>query len=72
MLDTATLYTHFERCTGITTDSRRVSPGDLYVALRGERFDGNQYAEAALVPATPWSTRWRRCATGATCSWTTG
>ena len=48
MLDTATLHTYFERCTGITTDSRRVAPGDLYVALRGDRFDGNQYAAAAL------------------------
>ncbi len=28
---------------GITTDSRSASEGDLFVALRGERFDGHDY-----------------------------
>ena len=35
---------------GVGTDSRRGRPGDLFVALPGERFDGHQYlaqAEAA-------------------------
>jgi UDP-N-acetylmuramoyl-tripeptide--D-alanyl-D-alanine ligase len=32
----------------VTTDSRRVDEGDLFVALRGERFDGHQYAADAL------------------------
>ncbi|MCP5522175.1 MAG: UDP-N-acetylmuramoyl-tripeptide--D-alanyl-D-alanine ligase [Verrucomicrobiales bacterium] len=32
----------------VTTDSRRVGEGDLFVALRGERFDGHQYAGDAL------------------------
>jgi UDP-N-acetylmuramoyl-tripeptide--D-alanyl-D-alanine ligase len=34
--------------TGITTDSRKVRPGELYVALVGERFDGHDFIEAAL------------------------
>jgi UDP-N-acetylmuramoyl-tripeptide--D-alanyl-D-alanine ligase len=29
-------------------DSRRVARGDLFVAIRGERFDGNRFAEAAI------------------------
>lgn len=33
---------------GITTDSRQVAPGELFVALEGERFDGHAYAAAAL------------------------
>lgn len=33
--------------TGISTDSRTVKPGDLYVALRGERFDGHDFIAAA-------------------------
>jgi UDP-N-acetylmuramoyl-tripeptide--D-alanyl-D-alanine ligase len=33
---------------GITTDSRAVSPGCAFVALRGERFDGHDYLAAAM------------------------
>jgi UDP-N-acetylmuramoyl-tripeptide--D-alanyl-D-alanine ligase len=33
---------------GVTTDSRRVTPGDLFIALRGERFDGAAFAAASL------------------------
>ncbi|MHB8847198.1 MAG: Mur ligase domain-containing protein, partial [Burkholderiales bacterium] len=32
----------------ISTDSRKIRSGDLFVALRGERFDGHLYARAAL------------------------
>lgn len=34
--------------SGVSTDSRSVQPGDLFVALRGERFDGHVYAEECL------------------------
>jgi UDP-N-acetylmuramoyl-tripeptide--D-alanyl-D-alanine ligase len=33
----------------ICKDSRAVLPGDLYVALRGERFDGNNYVQEAAA-----------------------
>jgi UDP-N-acetylmuramoyl-tripeptide--D-alanyl-D-alanine ligase len=33
--------------TGVGTDSRTSSVGELFVALRGERFDGHQFIEAA-------------------------
>jgi UDP-N-acetylmuramoyl-tripeptide--D-alanyl-D-alanine ligase len=36
------------RFSGVTTDSRAVNPDDLFVALRGERFDGNEYVEKAI------------------------
>jgi UDP-N-acetylmuramoyl-tripeptide--D-alanyl-D-alanine ligase len=32
----------------VTTDSRAVARGDLFVALKGERFDGHDYVNAAL------------------------
>ena len=32
--------------TGISTDSRAISPGALFVALQGERFDGHDYLPA--------------------------
>jgi UDP-N-acetylmuramoyl-tripeptide--D-alanyl-D-alanine ligase len=34
--------------TGVSTDSRQPLPGGLFVALRGLKFDGNQFATAAL------------------------
>jgi UDP-N-acetylmuramoyl-L-alanyl-D-glutamate--2,6-diaminopimelate ligase len=33
---------------GIAYDSRRVQPGFLFVAIRGEKTDGNRYVEQAL------------------------
>ncbi len=35
--------------TGVDHDSRTVGPGDLFVALRGERFDGRAFAAAAAA-----------------------
>lgn len=37
------------RIAGITTDTRKIQPGDLFVALRGERFDGADFVEQALA-----------------------
>ncbi|MFR4043931.1 MAG: hypothetical protein ACLTZU_02355 [Odoribacter splanchnicus] len=36
----------------ITTDSRKLS-GDIFIALKGENFDGNRYAAAALNREPP-------------------
>lgn len=32
---------------GLSNDTRAIAPGSLYVALRGERFDGHDFAAAA-------------------------
>lgn len=42
------LYQVFLRHPSICTDSRQVEQGDFFVALPGERVDGNTFAEAAL------------------------
>lgn len=33
---------------GVTTDSRAVKPGELFVALKGENFDGHDYCAKAV------------------------
>lgn len=33
---------------GVSTDTRTIRAGDLFVALRGERYDGHQFVEEAL------------------------
>ncbi len=35
--------------SGVSIDSRTVAPGDLFVALRGETFDGHDFVAAALA-----------------------
>lgn len=35
--------------TGVTTDSRAVSAGQLFIPLTGERFDGHTYIDVALT-----------------------
>lgn len=33
---------------GITTDTRNLEPGQIFLALRGETFDGHDYADVAI------------------------
>ncbi|MCX5852102.1 MAG: UDP-N-acetylmuramoyl-tripeptide--D-alanyl-D-alanine ligase [Deltaproteobacteria bacterium] len=35
-------------CEGISTDSRHVIPGNLFVALRGDTYDGHEYAAESV------------------------
>lgn len=35
--------------TNITTDSRKITEGSLFVALKGEKFDGHDYCQRALM-----------------------
>jgi UDP-N-acetylmuramoyl-tripeptide--D-alanyl-D-alanine ligase len=35
--------------TGVSIDTRTLKAGELYIAIRGERFDGADFAEAAIV-----------------------
>ena len=34
--------------TGVNTDTRTITPGELFIALKGENFDGHVYAGAAV------------------------
>jgi len=43
-----TIYNIYRTNYKLTTDSRAVETGMVYLALRGERFDGNQFAKQAL------------------------
>lgn len=49
MLSTAELYSKFQECTGVSTDTRKITADCLFVALKGDNFDGNQFAEQALT-----------------------
>lgn len=42
------LYDYFSNSTGISTDTRTISNGNLFFALKGDNFNGNLYAQNAL------------------------
>ena len=51
---------------GITTDTRKIGKGDVFLALKGERFDGHDYLRdavrdgaAALIRPSPAGSRAR-------------
>lgn len=42
------IYNSFKTCNGVTTDTRTLKGGEMFFALKGENFDGNEYALKAL------------------------
>ncbi|MGV3561288.1 UDP-N-acetylmuramoyl-tripeptide--D-alanyl-D-alanine ligase [Larkinella arboricola] len=42
------LYDRYRECAGVSTDTRKITEGCLYVALKGDKFDGNLFANDAL------------------------
>ena len=48
LMDIKELYAIYKAHPVITTDSREVPEGSIFFALKGESFDGNKYATAAL------------------------
>lgn len=38
----------FYKCSSVSTDTRKISENTLFIALKGENFDGNKYAEQAI------------------------
>ena len=42
------IHSHSMRISGVSTDSRCLRSGDLFVALKGPHYDGHHYLEAAI------------------------
>ena len=47
-MELSALYDYFLECGGITTDSRNCPENSMFIALKGENFNGNAFAEEAL------------------------
>ena len=42
------IYSLFTQSTGVSTDSRKIEKGNIYIALKGENFNGNKFAQSAI------------------------
>lgn len=47
-MDIQTLYKRFLECDKVSTDTRQILPGSLFFALKGPKFNANEFAEEAL------------------------
>ena len=42
------LYQHFNECSGVCTDTRKIKTGCLFFALKGPNFNANEFAQKAI------------------------
>jgi UDP-N-acetylmuramoyl-tripeptide--D-alanyl-D-alanine ligase len=47
-MDIEKLYERFLSSSGIQTDTRKIAPGEMFFALKGPSFNGNQFVQKAL------------------------
>ncbi|MFD1000147.1 UDP-N-acetylmuramoyl-tripeptide--D-alanyl-D-alanine ligase [Ohtaekwangia kribbensis] len=48
MMDIGELYSKFLKSGKVSTDTRQITPGSIFFALRGDRFNANEFAAQAL------------------------
>lgn len=48
-MDIATLHEHFLKSAGVATDTRGIQTNQLFFALKGDNFNGNTFADKALL-----------------------
>jgi UDP-N-acetylmuramoyl-tripeptide--D-alanyl-D-alanine ligase len=49
------LYSIYRTCSGVTTDSRNVTEGSMFFALKGDTFDGNDFVDKALASGAKYA-----------------
>jgi UDP-N-acetylmuramoyl-tripeptide--D-alanyl-D-alanine ligase len=49
------LYKLFLSHGKISTDTRRIEPGSIFFALKGENFDGSDFIKEALSKGAAWA-----------------
>ncbi len=54
-MEISELYRLFLSTSGVTTDSRAVKGGEMFFALKGENFDGNEYAMKAIEAGSAYA-----------------
>ena len=47
-MDINSIHNYFLKCNSISIDTRKIEPGSMFVAIKGENFDANTFAKEAL------------------------
>jgi len=55
MTTTEQLYQIYLKHPAISTDTRKIAPGSLFFALKGDKFDANAFAEQAIVAGAAYA-----------------
>src|ERR1700710_1398206 len=53
-MTTEQLYTIYKQHPVISTDTRKIVPGSIFFALKGDKFDANTFAEQAIADGAPF------------------
>jgi UDP-N-acetylmuramoyl-tripeptide--D-alanyl-D-alanine ligase len=54
-MTTEQLYTIFQKHPVISTDTRKIIPGSIFFALKGDKFDANTFAEQAIAAGAAYA-----------------
>jgi UDP-N-acetylmuramoyl-tripeptide--D-alanyl-D-alanine ligase len=49
------LYARYSESGQVSTDTRKITPGSVFFALRGDKFDANEFAAEALEKGASWA-----------------
>ena len=67
-MEIISIYNKFKECGVVTTDTRTLRGGEMFFALRGENFDGNEYALKALELGARYAVVNRSSKVGSDCA----
>jgi UDP-N-acetylmuramoyl-tripeptide--D-alanyl-D-alanine ligase len=55
MTTTEELYQLYKKHPAISTDTRKIAPGSIFFALKGDKFDANTFAEQAIAAGAAYA-----------------
>ncbi|HET8854977.1 MAG TPA: Mur ligase domain-containing protein, partial [Salinimicrobium sp.] len=54
-MDIKELHRIFLESSGVSTDTRKIRENCIFFALKGDNFNGNDFAESALEKGASWA-----------------
>lgn len=55
MMDIQNLYQKYRESGKVSTDTRQITPGSVFFALKGEKFNANEFAREALLKGASYA-----------------